>query len=152
VLRPTVGELLEGVRTEIATQVLPSLPAGAEARQLKAALHVLGMLASTWDGQRTTLEADNADLDISIEAFCARTWLVRESLDDRQAESQGQFPGVQDEELRHVMARNEALQHELEALQQRWRSDPRTDVGADQLLLELHIRLTVRAEGRDDSG
>ena len=151
-LRPTVGELLEGVRNEIATQVLPSLPAGAEARQLKAALHVLGMLASTWDRQRTTLEADNADLDSSIAAFCARTGLVREPADERGAESQRRFPGVKDKELGRLMARNESLQHELEALQQRWRSDPRTDVGADQLLLELHIRLTVRAEGRDDSG
>jgi hypothetical protein len=72
VLRPTVGELLDGVRTQLAAQVLPSLPAGAEARQLRAALHVLGVLATTWDRQRTVLEADNADLDSSIEAFCAR--------------------------------------------------------------------------------
>jgi hypothetical protein len=152
VLRPTVGELLEGVRAELAAQVLPSLPAGAEARQLKAALHVLGMLASTWDRQRTTVEADNADLDRSIDAFCARTGLVREPTADGGAESHVRFPGVQDEELRRAMARNESLQRELEALQQRWRSDPGTDVAADRLLLELHIRMTARAEGRDDSG
>jgi hypothetical protein len=142
-----VGELLDGVRGDLATQVLPALPAGAAKRQLKAALHVLGELAQTWDRQRSTLEGNNADLENTIEAFCARMGLSREPV----AESAHRYPGVSDEELRRVMARNESLQTELETLQQRWRRDPRTDVGADQLLLELHTRTTARAEGRDDN-
>jgi hypothetical protein len=152
VLRPTVGELLEGVRAELAAQVLPALPAGAQTRQLKAALHVLGMLATTWDRQRTVLEEDNADIDTTIAAFCSRTGLLREPGDDPGAASEDRYPGVRDQELCRVMARNESLQLELEALQQRWRREERTDGGAELLLLELHIRTTARSEDRNDGG
>jgi hypothetical protein len=150
VLRPTVGELLEGVRAGLAAQVLPALPAGAEARQLKAALQVLGILATTWDRQRAILEADNADIDSTIEVLWSRSGWNRESVDDPGAESEDRFPGVGDEELRRVMARNELLQQELEVLQQRRRRDRATDASADRLLLELHIRTTARAEDRND--
>lgn len=148
-LRPTVGELLEGVRVELATQVLPVLPTGAEARQLKAALHVLGILATTWDRQRTLLEADNADIDTTIEAVCSRDGRVREPGDVPAVELKDRFPGVQDDELRCAMARNESLQQELEALQQLRRRDRSADAGSDRLLLELHIRTTARSEGRE---
>ncbi|GAA1398294.1 hypothetical protein GCM10009613_52290 [Pseudonocardia kongjuensis] len=151
-LRPTVGELLEGVRVQLAAQVLPSVPAGAEARQLKAALHVLEMVAETWDREHTRLEADNADIDRTIEAFCSQTGRVREPTDHRAAAAKNRFPGVRDEQLRRLMARNQSLQEELEALQQRRRRHPDADPGADQLLLELHIRTTARSEGRNDSG
>lgn len=151
-LRPTVGELLEGVRADLAAQVLPALPAGAEARQLKAALHVLGILATTWDQQHTILEADNADIDSTIQAVCSRDGLVREPRDEPVAEAKARFPGVQDEELRRAMARNESLQQELEALQLRGRRERGAGAGADHLLLELHIRTTARSEGRNDGG
>lgn len=151
-LRPTVGELLEGVRAQLTAQVLPFVPAGAETRQLKAALHVLRMVATTWDRQHTRLAADNADIDATIEAFCSRTGLAREPRDGPAAKSEDRFPGVRDEELRRLMARNESLQEELVALQQRRRGHRDTDPSADQLLLELYIRTTARAEGRNDSG
>lgn len=147
-LRPTVGELLLGVRSELADQVLPALPTGAAARQLKAALHVLGELARSWDGQLTALEEDNADLEVGLAALSERTGLPREPV----TAGGGVFPGVHDEELRGVMTRNETLQAELEALQQRWRRDPRTDAEVDRLLLELHTRRAAQAEGRDDDG
>ncbi|WP_163554646.1 hypothetical protein [Candidatus Frankia alpina] len=50
-LRPTPGELLEGLRCELRDEVLPAVPAGFAARQLRAAIHVLGKLADTWDVQ-----------------------------------------------------------------------------------------------------
>jgi hypothetical protein len=139
VLRPTTGELLDGVRRELAAQVLPALPRGAEYRQLKAALHVLGQVSATWDGAHTVLRADNADLAATLDVLRARTGLSPE------ATWAVEPVGVGDPELRDLMARNAALQAEVEDLQERWRADSRLDVEVDRLLLQLHLRCAGRA-------
>jgi hypothetical protein len=136
-LRPTPGELLDGVRRELAAQVLPALPPGAAARQLRAALHVLGELARSWDGHQRRFENENADLDASMTAFCDLTGFAREPVTANVP-----IPGVGDAGLQELMLRNAALQAELEQLQLRWRRDPRADPAADRLLYELHVRLT----------
>jgi hypothetical protein len=142
-LRPTPGELLDGVRRELAAQVLPALPAGAAARQLRAALHVLGALARSWDGHQHRFQDENADLDASMTAFCDLTGLAREPV-----AANAPFPGVGDPGLQELMQRNAALQAELEQLQLRWRRDARADPAADRLLHELHVRLTRSDDAR----
>jgi hypothetical protein len=62
VLRPTAGELLEGVSAALRRSVLPALPPGDAERQLKAALHVLDRLRRSWDLLPPYLESDNADM------------------------------------------------------------------------------------------
>lgn len=140
-LRPTPGELLSTVRRELRDQVLPALPPGGAARQLKAALHVLAQLERTWDLQPSYLAADNADLRSTMIEFTARTGIA-------PAPRQGRpetVPGVQDTALTEAMRENETLQADLDELQQAWRLSGRTDAAVDALLLELHLRMTERA-------
>lgn len=140
-LRPTPGELLSTVRRELNNQVLPALPPGAAARQLKAALHVLAQLERTWDLQPAYLSADNADLRSTMTEFTARTGIA-------PAPRQGRpdaVPGVQDSALADAMRENETLQADLDELQQAWRLSGRADAAVDALLLELHLRMTERA-------
>ncbi|HVV09312.1 hypothetical protein [Amycolatopsis sp.] len=141
-LRPTPGELLEGLRRELREEVLPAVPAGAAARQLRAAIHVLGKLAQTWDLQHRYLEADNLDLDVTL-ANLARIARVERA---KRPVGQGvRCPGVSDRALSDLIARNESLQHELELLQARYRAagDPHDEF--ERVLFELHHRRTNRA-------
>jgi hypothetical protein len=66
VFRPTAGELLRGLRASLASSVLPALPPGHAARQLKAALHLLGRLEHSWDRLPAWLAADNADMQATL--------------------------------------------------------------------------------------
>lgn len=66
-LRPTGGDLLRGVHTQLHDSVLPELEPGAAERQLKAALHVLRRLERCWDRMPAYLAADNADLADTLE-------------------------------------------------------------------------------------
>jgi hypothetical protein len=141
-MRSTPGELLEGLRRELREQVLPALPAGAAARQLRAALHVLGKLAQTWDLQHCYLEADNFDLDVTL-ANLARIADVERT--KRRVETADPVPGVSDRALRDLIIRNESLQHELELLQNRYRANGPTNDEFDRVLFGLHERRTNRA-------
>lgn len=139
-LRPTPGELLNGLRRELKDQVLPALPPGAVARQLRAALHVLDQLARTWDLQHSYLEADNADLEITIARLSRRTGLL-----SRSAAPMTAIPNTTDRALCKLIARNGALQSELETWQRDWRASERCDEEVDHLLLALHMRMASRA-------
>ena len=140
-LRPTPGELLAGVRRELTEQVLPAVPSGAPARQLKAALHVLAQLERTWDLQPAYLAADNADLHATLTDLAARTNLTPA----RHAERTEAIPGVQDAALSDAMRENERLQADLDAFQQAWRASGREEPEIDHLLFELHLRMAERA-------
>ncbi len=140
-LRPTPGELLAITRRELAEQVLPSLPAGAPARQLKAALHVLAQLERTWDLMPSYLAADNTDLRASLAELQRVTGISAPA----RRETAVEVPGVQDEALRTLIRDNEALQADLDEAQQAWRSSARADATVDQLLLDLHTRMADRA-------
>ncbi|WP_250292113.1 hypothetical protein, partial [Frankia sp. CiP1_Cm_nod1] len=118
-LRPTPGELLEGLRRELRDEVLPAVPAGSAARQLRAAIHVLGRLADTWDVQHHYLETDNVDLEVTL-ASLARLAGVRRTRQPRRPQP---APGVTDRGLNDLIARNDALQRELELLQNRHREN-----------------------------
>jgi hypothetical protein len=141
VLRPTPGELLAGVRRELTEQVLPAVPAGAPARQLKAALHVLAQLERTWDLQPAYLAADNADIRATLAEVRARTGIPSSTHGERS----GAVPGVQDVGLADAIRENEELQAEVDEVQQAWRAAGRGDVAIDQLLFDLHVRMTRRA-------
>jgi hypothetical protein len=141
VLRPTPGELLVGIRRELKDQVLPALPSGSAARQLTAALHVLDKISRTWDLQHQYLEADNADMDSTLDNFARLAGHARQRL----VSSSVQIPGVTDPALRALLAQNEALQTELDAFQLQWRDAGRQDDEIDKLSLALHARMASRA-------
>jgi hypothetical protein len=60
--RPTIGELLSGVRTGLTQSVLPEVTSGNASRQLRAALHLLSRLERCWDRTPGYLIADNQDI------------------------------------------------------------------------------------------
>jgi hypothetical protein len=140
-LRPTPGELLAITRRELAEQVLPTVPAGAPARQLKAALHVLAQLERTWDLQAAYLAADNADLRATLTELTARTAIAPTPRPDRA----DPVPGVQDAGLSAAIRENERLQADLDEVQQAWRASGRDDPVVEKMLFELHVRMTERA-------
>jgi hypothetical protein len=145
-LRPTPGELLAGVTRELREQVLPHVPDGAPARQLRAALHVLGRLERSWDLLPTYLEADNADLRHALTDLASRlgaTWT------DRPPTGNEEVPGVQDPTLRSLIAQNAHLQAELDRVQQegrgQWDGGGQTSAETDTELHALHTRMAHRA-------
>ena len=97
-LRPSTGELLAGLRASLTKGVLPDLPTGDAASQLKAALHLLGRLEKSWDLTRTHLALDNADMEQVLGPLAAVP---------PPAE---QLPGYNDPALRKAAARNLQLQ------------------------------------------
>jgi hypothetical protein len=131
ILKPTVGELLSGISRELKAQVLPELPAGAAARQLRAALHALDLVARTWDLQSSALEADNADLEQTL------TELERISglRCPPGGESWKPVAGVADPTLAAAMARNLELQSALDRFQRRWRAAGRSHPAVGRTLL-----------------
>jgi hypothetical protein len=141
-LRPTPGELLHGVRRELREQVLPHVPDGAPARQLRAALHVLGRLERSWDLLPAYLEADNADLDRTLRAVTDRLGTSRA---DRPSAGTPDVPGVQDQTLRDLIAQNACLQGELERVQRSLRRGTDTDLAIQTELHALHVRMAGRA-------
>jgi hypothetical protein len=141
VLRPTPGELLAITRRELTEQVLPELPAGAASRQLRAALHVLAQLERSWDLMPSYLATDNADLRSSLAALERLTGISAPARPGIAAE----VPGVQDEALRGLIRDNDALQADLDDVQQAWRATGRSDETVDTLLLDLHVRMADRA-------
>jgi hypothetical protein len=62
-LRPSVGELLAGLRASLTNGVLPSFPKGDAQSQLKAAIHLLGRLEKSWDLAHSHIARDNADME-----------------------------------------------------------------------------------------
>ena len=69
VQRPSIGDLLAGLRGSLEAQVLPALPDGQARRQLKAGLHLLKRLERSWDMAMPHLMADNADIEQVLEAL-----------------------------------------------------------------------------------
>ncbi len=103
-LRPSIGELLAGLRTSLANEVLPSLPLGDAHRQMKAALHLLGRLEKSWDLAHAHIAQDNADLEH-----------ILGPLADVPPPSTI-LPGYNDPALRNAAARNLQLQEILAGL------------------------------------
>jgi hypothetical protein len=140
-VKPTPGDLLSGIHRELRAQVLPALPDGSAARQLRAALHALELVARTWDLQLPYTEADNADLEQTL------TELERISRIPRSPGEppRGPVTGVTDPALTAALTRNLRLQAELEAFQRNWRAAGRPEPAVDRTLLSLHRRMTARA-------
>lgn len=133
-LRPTPGELLEGIRRELTDQVLPEVPPGAATRQLRAALHALARIERSWDLLPACLEADNEDLRATlplVAELAGRSWAERPGATDA--------PGVHDPRLKQLMRDNAGLQADLEELQ-------KLVPVASPVLLDLHVRMTARAQ------
>ncbi|THJ74606.1 hypothetical protein [Candidatus Frankia alpina] len=140
-LRPTPGELLEGLRRELRDEVLPAVPAGFAARQLRAAIHVLGKLADTWDVQHHYLETDNIDLEVTLVDLTLLAGVERMKQPPRLQSA----PGVTDPGLSDLIVRNESLQSELELLQNEHRAAGHQHEEFGRVLFELHRRRTNRA-------
>jgi hypothetical protein len=98
VLRPSTGELLAGLRDSLTKDVLPSLPKGDAQSQMKAALHLLGRLAKSWDLAHSHIAEDNVDME-----------LVLGPLADVPPPAE-QPTGYNDPALRRAAARNLQLQ------------------------------------------
>lgn len=142
-LRPTPGELIAGVRRELRDQVLPHVPSGEPARQLRAALHLFGRLERSWDLLPGYLQADNADLRHSLTALAE---LTNARWSERPTASGAEIPGVHDPTLNGLIEENTHLQAQLDHIQQEWRATGRVDPAVDELLLGLHSRMVARAE------
>ncbi|HEX3612681.1 MAG TPA: hypothetical protein VHU88_13425 [Sporichthyaceae bacterium] len=140
-LRPTPGELLALTREALTTQVLPAVPAGAAARQLKAAIHILDQLERTWDLMPAYVAEDNADLRATLAQIGTRTGLVP----THRVDWQQPVPGVQDGALAGSIHENERLQADLDDIQQAWRNSDTLDPAVDALLFDLHQRMSDRA-------
>jgi hypothetical protein len=70
--QPSPGALLRGLRASLKDAVLPALAEGEAARQMRAALHLLGRLERVWDLYPSHLEADNADIEAVLAAVIMR--------------------------------------------------------------------------------
>jgi hypothetical protein len=97
-LRPNTGELLAGLRASLTEGVLPLLPKGDAHSQLKAALHLLGRLARSWDLAHSHIAEDNADMELVLGARADVPLPVEEPA------------GYNDPALRRAAARNLQLQ------------------------------------------
>jgi len=107
-LLPSTGELLHGLRQSLKQTVLPEVPGGAAARQLKAALHLLGRLERSWDLAGVHLAEDNADIEAVLGALLPESGA--QSLEARLSQVQTDPPrGFNDEALRAAATRNLAL-------------------------------------------
>lgn len=140
-LRPTPGELLALTRRELTEQVLPQLPPGAATRQLRAALHVLAQLERSWDLMPAYLVADNEDLRATLAELARLTGIAsapRPSMD-------APVPGIHDATLAALVRDNDALQADLDEVQQSWRASTDDRALVNQVLLDLHLRMTERA-------
>lgn len=140
-LRPTPGELLAILRRQLSDQVLPELPAGAASRQLRAALHVLAQLEGSWDLMPAYLVADNADLRLALADLARLTGITPAPRPDAGTP----VPGVQDPALAALIRDNDALQADLDEVQQAWRTRGTSRPEVDRLLLDLHLRMAERA-------
>ncbi|HEY3737523.1 MAG TPA: hypothetical protein VGL26_08760 [Jatrophihabitans sp.] len=141
-LRPTPGELLDGLRRELRDEVLPSVQGGAATRQLRAAIHILGKLAETWDVQHRYAETDNLDLEVTLTNLARLANVERTKQPSLLQEA---VPGVTDRGLSDLIARNESLQQELELLQSQHRAAGQADGEFGRALFDLHVRRTNRA-------
>ncbi len=167
-LKPTTTELLGGVRRGLTEDVLPKVSDGGAARQLRAALHILGRLERSWDRMPAYLAADNDDIAATLsialaDVAAATTGADYSALFTRLTKATGgngtdtrQYR-VHDHRLAMEMAVNEALQGLLEDFDRRWRSDQSLDEALreqlEQKILELYLRMVEReaqAAGTDD--
>jgi hypothetical protein len=159
VLRPTAGELLEGVSAGLRRSVLPALPPGDAERQLKAALHVLDRLRRSWDLLPPYLESDNADMRDTLTGIVASVAGRHGALPSSVASLASGFAPRPDQStpVRGVNARslawaammNDELQARVVTLA-RWLAEPAQleDLGLDgqrETLRRLYRRMTERA-------
>ena len=106
---PSTGDLLRGLREGLAMHVLPALPKGVAAQQLRAALHLIAQLERTWDLTARHLAEDNADITAVLSATLTDT-----GLESRLAAANVPAPtGYNDAALRAAAQRNLALHHVL---------------------------------------
>jgi hypothetical protein len=66
VIKPAIGELLDGVATSLRERVLPEIPAGTTRRQIQAAIGIIARVALVWDKTGPYLYADNEDIAATL--------------------------------------------------------------------------------------
>lgn len=109
--RPNPGELLAGLRRSLEEEVLPALPKGVPHQQMKAALHLIGRLARSWDLTASHLRDDNADIEALLAATLPQG--LDAMLDSRIAAIPAEMTnGFNDDGLAAAARRNAAL-HEI---------------------------------------
>ncbi len=115
VIRPPIGELLDGVATALEETVVPDLaPATAARSQARAAIAILRRVAAVWDQVVPTVEADNRDIEETLRGLAtaleATGALPKEGFDalEDAPPAGGAVP-----DFAHVSRRNEVLQRLL---------------------------------------
>lgn len=131
-IKPTIGELLNGVAASLRERVLPEIPAGTTRRQIQAAIGIIARVAHVWDKTGPYLHADNEDLAHTlaqllplaervagepggdrVRAVCAR---MRESLKPPAAPAEAypsaQALGLRNLELQELLAELQEALHE----------------------------------------
>jgi len=158
-LRPTIGELLRGVREGLRESVLPALPSGHAQRQLKAALHTLARIERSWDRLPAYLAQDNADLSQTIRSVVESAAAgatgqagTLASIGERLAALPGTaaaVPGIGDPALAQAAADNDTLQQLLSGLESALRSGDPSETAAWAPLTEVLERLYERMVERE---
>ena len=82
-IKPSIGELLDGVAVSLRESVLPEIPAGPTRRQIQVAISIIRRAAQVWDKTGPYLYVDNEDIEETLRQASLRL--------DR-AESKGMLP------------------------------------------------------------
>ncbi len=70
-IKPSIGDLLDGVAVSLRESVLPEIPAGPTRRQIQAAISIIRRAALVWDKTGPYLYADNKDIEETLRQVCS---------------------------------------------------------------------------------
>jgi hypothetical protein len=70
-IKPTIGDLLNGVATSLRETVLPEMPAGPVRRQVQVAISIIRRVSLVWDKTGPYLYVDNKDIEETLQQVCA---------------------------------------------------------------------------------
>lgn len=70
-IKPTIGDLLNGVATSLRETVLPEMPAGPVRRQVQVAISIIRRISLMWNKTGTYLYADNKDIEETMQQVAA---------------------------------------------------------------------------------
>lgn len=134
-IKPTIGELLNGVAASLRERVLPEIPPGTTRRQIQSAIGIIRRASLIWDKTGPYFYADNQDIEQTmrdlipvaeraaaaegntrLDAVCAR---MRATV-DRSAESVEAYPspsvlGARNLELQELIAELQETLYETPA-------------------------------------
>ncbi len=113
-ISPSTGALLRFVRAQLEAGVLPHLESEDAARQLRAALHILGRVERSWDLAHAYYAADNADIEAVLDALPSGATRANSSTESARLLAEAGMTGFNDPKLAQLAQRNRDLHAALE--------------------------------------